>query len=199
MDGRRIESVEMNERRTAYLAAIALVATFGLLLSPGCASGPDTEDEASDDVVGAPPDEESEDHEFALPPQHPGEYGELRGEESAAESTASTTSDPDVIARHQIERLQEFGPPGVLQHVETEPVRDNGEFVGFELVDVSETAREHVEPKLEIGDVITHVNLVRLEQPDDYMEAWETLEHADQIRIDVVRDGEAREVIWNIE
>lgn len=200
MDGRRIESVEISRRRCRWGTVAVLALAVSLWAWAGCASTPDSDEvqEADDDVVGAPPEAESDDYEFALPPQHPGAHGDVR-RGASGEVDAPIADDPDVIDRRAIEELRRFGPSAVMRHVRTEPAYDDGGFVGFELVDASSTALRYVEPKLELGDVITHVNLVRLEKPDDYMEAWETLEHADEIRIDVIRDGDQQELIWRIE
>lgn len=185
---------------TTTIGVVAVVAGLVAAGLTGCASGPDEEDSAPEEVVGQPPDEESEDFEFAPPPSHPGEHGDVDGPAGDESGDVETSPDPDVVTEAEIEELQRFGPSVVMQHVDAQPAYDgDDEFVGFELVEASETAREYLEPKLQVGDVITHVNLVRLEQPDDYMEAWDSLEGADEVRIDVVRDGDDREVVWEVE
>ena len=182
-------------RHSAVCAIAALLVAVGLT---ACASGPE-ESSGPDEVVGQPPDEDSEDHEFAPPPQHPGTHGSFDGDRTSETSSPSGDIEPGVVTESQLDELQDYGPSIVMRHIETEPVHDGDEFVGFRVVDATETARVHMESKLEIGDIITHVNLVRLERPDDYMEAWQTLEGADEIRFDVIRGDDAREVILDVE
>lgn len=182
-------------------AQIALLVGSALLISSlmGCSSSAevrdDERDSGPDEIVGAPPEEGSEDYEFAPPPSHPGMPETSQAEEPMAEFDAES----DVIDAHYIRQLKSYGPAMVLQHVHTEPVHEDDEFVGFEIVELSAKARHYVEPRLQVGDVITHVNLVRLEKPDDYMEAWETLDETGEVRIDMIRNGESADVIWSVE
>lgn len=184
------------EMTTGPWLAVMTVAIV-VLLGVGCATGSDADRQGPDEVVGQPPEEESEDYEFAPPPEHPGEHGSVASADDGAQPEHD--AEPGVVTESDIDRLQNFGPSVVMQHVDAEPVHDDDDFVGFEIVDVSATAEHYIEEQLEVGDVITHVNLVRLERPDDYMEAWETLEGADEIRVDIVRDGEPEEITWEIE
>lgn len=188
----------MDGRRTSVLKPLVVAVAAGWLALSlvGCASAP--ADEGPEEVVGQPPQPDSEDYEPAPPPSHPGEHGKLGGD-TTAQQDQHTGSEPGVVTQQQLDRLQSLGPSVVMEHVVTEPVRDDGQFVGFEIVEVSDTARRHIEPDLQTGDVITHVNQVRLEMPDDYMEAWKTLEEADEIRVDLVRDGDEQEVILDVQ
>lgn len=184
----------MSPQRTV-IASTVLAFAVGLVAGAvGCATG-SGDHSPPQEVVGEPPAEDDVDSEFALPPSHPGEHGQVGGDSPAVEPSA----EPGVVTETELQRLQQFGPSVVMQHVETAPAHEDDEFVGFEIVGVSETARGYIESKLQPGDVVTHVNLVRLERPDDYMEAWDTLEDAEQIRFDVVRDGEDAEVILEVE
>jgi len=79
-----------------------------------------------------------------------------------------------------------------------EPVREDGKFRGYEIVDATPEAREAMTPQLEIGDIITHANGVEIERPGDYMEAWETFAEADRVHIDFRRDGETDRAVWVI-
>lgn len=184
---------EMQRLMQWTAAAVATVAAVGMVA--GCSSSPES-DPSMDEVVGTPPDEDSEDHEFALPPRHPGAHGDVDTQKPVeAESGYPQT---EAVQPQQIDRLQRLGPSVVFEHIRTEPKHDDA-FVGFEIVEISEVARPYVEAHLQKGDVITHLNLVRLEKPDDYMEAWDTLGETDQIRVDFERDGEAKEAIWEVE
>ena len=175
--------------------SVCLLAILSLVIT-ACSTGPDLReserDSGPDEILGSPPEPGSEDYEFALPPGHP-------AQEEQAAPPVEWDSQAESFDRFYLERLQQYGPSMILQHVHTEAVVDEGQFVGFELVSMSPTAKHYVEPRLQEGDVVTHVNLVRLEKPDDYMEAWETLDGAEEVRIDVLRNGEPTDVVWSIQ
>lgn len=191
---------QMNRRDIAVRIAFA-VAWVGLVGAPmvGCASGPDQQQPADDQIVGQPPEEESEDYEFAPPPEHPGQHGDIQGDAEPVEDV-ETASEPGVVTEAEIEQLKRYGPAVVMQHVDARPAYgEDDEFIGFRIEEASETARQYLEPDIEVGDVVTHVNLVELEQPDDYMEAWESLEGADEVRFDVIRDGQQEDVVLDVQ
>lgn len=177
---------------------IFVILALGLLLSVGCAtsSGSLREFERGPDTVqGSPPAEDSEDYEFAPPPQHPGFHGEVA---SRTQVQASMEREPGVIGRAEIRQLMDFGPAIVWEHVDTEPQHEDGRFVGFMIVDLSTRAHDVLAPDLRVGDVVTHVNLVKLERPDHYMEVWAELPEASEIRIDFLRDGQQESAVWQV-
>lgn len=185
-----------SQTRIVALALSALLVA-GLV---ACSTGSDsrrTTERGPDVVMGSPPPESSEDYEFAPPPRHPGAHGDVsRNQQPRAQERQRPEG---VIFRDDIRRLRNFGPSLVLEHVDTDPRHEDGRFVGFRIVDVSERAHHYISPQLRVGDVITHINLVRLQRPDDYLEAWNTLEDVDEIRIDFLRDGEAGHALWSVE
>lgn len=176
---------------------VVAVAAVGFMLagSIACATGPDRReaDRGPDHVVGAPPSEGSEDFEFAPPPRHPGPYGEVEARPAPRAGSA------EVFTRGEMQRLRQLGPSMVFQHVDTEPYREGERFVGFRIIDFSDEAQSRLSPRLRVGDVITHVNLIKVETPEDYNAVWQSLEGADEIRVDLVRDGEAHQVTWRVQ
>ncbi len=184
-------------KRIRGIAVVSGLLVIGLSVL-NCTSSPDRRaderDSGPEQIVGAPPQPGDADYEFAIPPEHPGTPKPIGGAPTREwDATAS------IIDRHYIERLRYFGPSLVLQHIQTDPAHDDDGFVGFEIIEISPAAEQYLTPRLQRGDIITHVNLVQIEKPDDYMEAWKTLEDAEEIRIDFVRDGEPADVIWDVE
>lgn len=174
------------------LAAVAMFA-----LSVGCASAPDQRRAAErgpESNVGAPP---SGDEAVVAPlPNNPA------SRQARQVMPREPMVGPDgaaLITRGEVNALLERGPAVVFQHVDTEPQHDNGEFVGFLIVDISAPAHSFVAPQLRVGDVVTHVNLVKLERPDHYLNAWSTLAEAEEIRVDFRREGQASHAIWRVE
>lgn len=172
-----------------------MIAFFMLAGCTTTSDGARSFERGPDKVMGSPPSESSEDYEFAPPPRHPGPHGEV---ENTPRRASTQPREPGVIRRGELQRFMEFGPSVVWEHVDTEPQHESGRFQGFMIVDLSRGAHEVLSPEVRVGDVITHINLVRLERPDHYMEIWEELPRAEEIRIDFLRDGEAMNATWQV-
>lgn len=183
-----------NRKGTRFRGVLVFAMMAIVCGNVACATSSDTEqseEEQPRQVVGQPPSSESEDYQFAMPPPGP--------TDEALERPETTESSQGVISAEELDYLHTLGPAVVFRHVETAPHHSDGEFVGFEIVGISETARAYTASELDEGDVVTHVNLVRLETPDDYMEAWGTLEEAREIRIDFLREGQPEHLVWPVE
>jgi hypothetical protein len=101
-----------------------------------------------------------------------------------------------VIDRAALEVVLRQGPPWVLERVPIEPELEGEKFIGWR---VRELPREWERVDLVPGDVITSVNGMPVETPDQLWEAWTTLTVASELRIAYVREGEAKELsipIW---
>lgn len=186
------------------LAVRQVITTLAMLMSAlfvvGCASSPDmrrNEERGPKKVMGTPPSEDSEDYEFAAPPPHPGPYGRVG--EYALDGNIGRASSAGEISRADLEELLKLGPSVIFTHVDTEPFREDGKFVGFRIIDASDSALSVMSPKLRVGDIVTHINLMRLERPDDYVQIWQELGEAQEIRVDFLRDQEPGQAIWSLE
>ena len=124
--------------------------------------------------------------EYTTPPEVDGASGALSGEERASAE----------IGRAELDRLLSQGPGWGLAQVEVNPVRADGSFLGFEIIRFSSAARAHISPPLEVGDVITHLNGVKLVRPDDYSQAWQMGRSLPSVRIDFLREGSPGHAIW---
>lgn len=103
-----------------------------------------------------------------------------------------------VVTESALDELLKMGPAYVFQVVMLEPDRKDGEFRGFRILEASEEAKSVMSPQIEVGDVVTHVNDVRLERPDDYMKAWKKLDDVDVIEVDLLRDGDEKQATWTV-
>lgn len=186
---------------------VLLLITVGLAFS-GCASSSSADkasDSESETVSGQPPSPE-EDTPKALPEGPEVQMGKARaegpsdaGEEPDGTETAESPQSAAVVSRAQIDRFIDKGPPYALTLVKVEPARADGKFRGFKLIAMERSAAQVVGPQLVPGDIVTHINGVRLEKPDDYLNAWKLLGEVSKIRIDFVRDGESKHAIWRVQ
>lgn len=180
----------MNQRLWC-LTSIALA----VLLSSACASPKSAQVEAE------PAQEAPEDAKPAPIPQGP----EVAKDGIRPQQTRETVDSPAAedagssVTRQEIERFRDRGPAYVLTLMQFEPVHGDAGFQGFKIVEARDNARQFMTPLMQMGDVITHINGVRIERPDDFLQAWKTLEDASVIRIDLVRDESPMNVTWAIE
>jgi len=115
-------------------------------------------------------------------------------------ATANPDTSGDVPAgsvdRRLLEAILREGPPWVLERVPIEEVMDQGKFKGWRLQDFP-AEWSHVD--LQPGDVVTALNGMTLEKPDELWAAWATMGSAGDIKVSFVREGEAKEIkvpIW---
>ncbi len=187
---------------------VLLLAILALVVS-GCASSSGASDKsegAAETVSGEPPSPE-EDTPKQLPEGPEVDVGsaaeDARQQQAAGEPEQAEGADPAdsgaTVSRAQVDSFIDKGPPFALTMVRVKPSRDAGKFQGFEIVDLKPQAAEVVNPQLVAGDVITHINGVRLEKPDDYLNAWKLLGEVTKIRVDFIRDGESQHATWRIQ
>lgn len=79
-----------------------------------------------------------------------------------------------------------------LRLVEIEHEADGGRFVGWRIASMPSTAPTWLDVR--VGDVVTAVNGMGVERPEDAQQIWEILQVSSEIRIDLTRDGERRSV-----
>lgn len=98
------------------------------------------------------------------------------------------------IARGDLDAVLSRGPAGVLAMIQTEPVRDNGKFVGFRIAAFVPEAPSTID--LKIGDVLVAVNGQKIVVPDDYFRVFQELKVASELRFDVLRDGAPLQLVY---
>ncbi|APR86730.1 hypothetical protein A7982_12079 [Minicystis rosea] len=127
----------------------------------------------------------------APPPRAP-----AAGKPAPAASAAPIA--PSRLKRPEVDQvLVQNGPPWVLRRILSEEVMSkDGKFTGWRLVGLPEEWRGI---DLRPGDVVTRINGLPLETPDQAWEAWKSVAKAPDLRITITRDGAAREVVVPID
>jgi hypothetical protein len=100
------------------------------------------------------------------------------------------------LARADVDEALSKGPPWLLRRVAVEEVLREGKFVGWRVVAMP---AEWTAIDLKAGDVVTRVNGMPLERPDDLYTAWSSLVVASDLKVAYERAGAAREVVFHIE
>src|SRR5262245_5761331 len=93
------------------------------------------------------------------------------------------------IARADVDAVLAEGPPWVLRRVPIEEVIREGKFYGWRVVAMPP---EWSGIDLKPGDVVTRVNGMTLEKPDDLFTAWTSLVIASDLKVAYERDGADR-------
>jgi hypothetical protein len=99
---------------------------------------------------------------------------------------------PGSVDRGLFEAILLEGPQWALERIPIEEVMDQGKFKGWRIVDLPiEWAGIDLRP----GDVVTAINGVTLEKPEDLFAAWVAMSSGKEIRVSGSREGEARELV----
>jgi type II secretory pathway component PulC len=104
------------------------------------------------------------------------------------------------IARAELAAVLAGGLGRFLGRVETEPARENGQFVGFRIVALEGAlaANDASGTGVRAGDVIVRVNGQIIERPEQALAVWEGLRVASTLAIEYLRAGQRREARFEI-
>jgi hypothetical protein len=114
------------------------------------------------------------------------------GSEAAAKVTPAA---PGHLARADVERVLRQGPPWLLRRVLPEEVIRGGKFVGWRILSLP----EDWSVDLKSGDIVTKVNGLAIERPDDLWAAWMQMQSAVELRVSIERDGKPRDLVIPID
>jgi S1-C subfamily serine protease len=115
------------------------------------------------------------------------------------EMVGSPAAPPGAIARAELNRVLDAAPGRFLAHVETEPRFVGGRFRGWRLVSFFPGDARFAGLDLRAGDVVTRVNGSSVERPEQLMQVWDSLRSADELVVDLERNGVPRQLRWPIE
>lgn len=116
---------------------------------------------------------------------------------AASAPTAVTHTTPGRLDRQAVDVvLTEKGPQWVFQRVVPEEVFVEGKFVGWRIVSMP---KEWESLDIEPGDVVTRVNGLEIERPEDMWRVWTSVYVASELKIAYQREGKARELVLAID
>jgi len=96
------------------------------------------------------------------------------------------------LHRAALDGLLAKGPAYVLAMVQIDPAKRDGRFVGFQIVSFRAELPAYLD--LRPGDVVARVNDLPIERPEQFFAVFEALKTAGEVKFDVLRDGERREI-----
>jgi type II secretory pathway component PulC len=95
------------------------------------------------------------------------------------------------IARSALRAELTRGIGRFLQNVKTEAVLSHGHFVGWRMLALFPKRPEVRVQGIKVGDVLVRVNGVSVERPEDFKSVWDTLDTANELVLEIERDGQA--------
>ncbi len=146
-----------------------LMSVLGVLGSVGCASTPEPREEARVEPAEAEP---------------------------AAVYVSPTTQ--GTIARADLLPVLDAGFGAFLGGVGTEPDLQEGQFVGFRITRLYPEDVRFTSLDLKPGDTVVAVNARPIERPEQALQTWNELRVASAIVVDYLRDGEPRQLRFEI-
>lgn len=125
--------------------------------------------------------------------------GKASAASSAAETSSATPNDTakSSLKRSTVRATIQQGLGMFLQRVSVEdrPVFLGGKFHGYRIAALK---GDLAATELKAGDVVTRVNGLPIERPEQALEAFRSLEISSELRIDYERDGEPRALRYAI-
>lgn len=114
-----------------------------------------------------------------------------------AATPAVANAAPGRLVRAEVDAiLTEKGPPWLFQRVVPEEVFVDGKFAGWRILSMP---KEWEGLEIKPGDVVTRVNGMGLERPEDLWKAWTSVLVTNELKIGYERGGKARELVMPIE
>ncbi len=114
-------------------------------------------------------------------------------------TAAGSRTRPNVIARSAVRAVVAQGLGAFLRRVEVDdqPVFVGGKFHGFRIA-LLRDAEFWNGVDLRPGDVVTRINGLPIERPEQAQIAFESLPSARELRVSYDRDGKPREIVYPI-
>jgi type II secretory pathway component PulC len=122
---------------------------------------------------------------------------------SVAQKPSLPTRPKNTLYRDEVERAKSAGLGHFFEHIELEPrgeIDDNGRMVSFEGFQIValRPANAWLSFDFAPGDLLTHVNGISVEHYSTWYSQFEALPKAEQIRVDLIRDGKPKTIIVRI-
>ncbi len=177
---------------------LRILTILTLVIAASCASKkpkPQEEGEGTAEVSHQPPEDAGD---VAMPDGPPVVRSSDDDEEASMPQPTDAPPEEEqfTVTQSELDSFLDRGPSYILTVVTVEPVHREGQFQGYQIVEVKRGARQFMTPQMRVGDVVTHVNGVRLKRPEDYMQAWRSLEKVSTIRVDFERKRKPMNAVW---
>ncbi len=90
------------------------------------------------------------------------------------------------------------GPAFVFTHLDLVPSKNSNTMQGYKIAAIGPSAKAYLGSALQANDVLTHINGMPLNTPDEYFKAWQSISKHNKIRLDFIRGAQVQHLIWAI-
>jgi S1-C subfamily serine protease len=118
---------------------------------------------------------------------------------SSADSPPPPPSRPGRLSRGEVVATLSRGLGAFLSRIQVEPSLTNGRFRGWRVVKVAPGDPLWRSVDLAPGDVVTQVNGLPIEHPEQALAAFQSLAVAKELRVSLDRNGARREIVYPID
>ena len=113
-----------------------------------------------------------------------------------AASPAVTVATRRTLARHELDAVLRAGPQAFIRGVDVRPALVRGRFRGWILVSFQPNDPRYHGVDLRPSDVVTRVNGLPIERPEQFMKVWEGLRSMRVLVVDYLRAGRPRQLSY---
>ena len=116
----------------------------------------------------------------------------------AGEKTRPVKTIEGQLSRSLVKQVMERGPQRFIAGVRVSAHLVEGRFVGFRIDGFSADGPlvngRHILP----GDVVVRVNREPIERPEQFMRAWDVVQGAEALDVELIRGGQQLRYVWKI-
>lgn len=116
---------------------------------------------------------------------------------SSAPAPSEGVIERGALTRRALEPYLKQGPQPIIASVRVVPERAKGRFIGFKLVMIAPGSPAE-RAGLKVGDVLSQVNSVKLEQPQQVMQVWAELPERSALTLTFWRATERLTYRWTL-
>ena len=96
----------------------------------------------------------------------------------------------DEISRAELDAVLDAGPARFLRRVDRKAVLRTGKFLGWRIVALDPLLEGVVGP----GDILVRVNRRSMERPEVFFDVWQSLRHARELVLEILREDKPMEI-----
>jgi type II secretory pathway component PulC len=104
-----------------------------------------------------------------------------------------------IIPKAEFDKVIQEGPQKFISKLLLKPYFQNNRFIGFQLAKVFWKTDEMTEHIIRPGDVIVKVNGLKIEKPEEFMNAWEAVTGSTVLEFTILRDGQLKKITYDIQ
>ena len=103
-----------------------------------------------------------------------------------------------VVTPEELEAVVAGGPGRLLSYLRVSPAFRSSRFLGYRILEILTADPRFGPPHLLTGDIVLRANGFRVERPEQYIKAFESLKGAREISLDLFRDEKRVRLVYAV-